>query len=362
MSAELVRRTDMLTTLPVPSLVEEQLDLITPETLHTTCIGPFDAKAALLEIKKHVNEGVLVVDIGGKAMKVAIVRFDREGRPVINGAGNFATVPCENGGANYLTALLNALRIYDCQRVGVSVAGVVKDGELERSPNLQAFDEAVRQVGGVESLVGTRQHSVHNDAATGVMAATVGALARRPDVGNVIYVINGGGLGGAVFKEGNVWAMEPGHIMAMPELNPFDVTRPCGMFNNTYTCLEAVAASGAGIENTWFALTGKRLEGRDIAELMCEGNENARMLYNNSALAMAHVINGIGRAMNLGNQDTTVVLHGGAFMTAGLPERIKQILDKATMESGVDMDVVTARELNLGNACLAGAGIAALIA
>jgi predicted NBD/HSP70 family sugar kinase len=138
-----------------------------------------------------------------------------------------------------------------------------------------------------------------NDAEAGLIAASLEAIKREPQTRNVIYVINGSGLGGAVLKDTTVFTSEPGHIRVEPELNRFSQRKPCGVLGATYTCLEAVAASKAGIEDIWLQRHDEYRSGREIAAMFLSSNQLMLDLYDNSALVTAHVVKGLAKAFQL---------------------------------------------------------------
>lgn len=62
---------------------------------------------------------------------------------------------------------------------------------------------------------------VANDAVAGLMAGALEASRRHPDVRDVIHLINGSGIDGAVLAGRDIYAAEPGHVAVVRRLKPF---------------------------------------------------------------------------------------------------------------------------------------------
>jgi predicted NBD/HSP70 family sugar kinase len=202
-----------------------------------------------------------------------------------------------------------------------------------------------------------------NDAEAGLMAGALEALRRYPDAQDVIYVINGSGLGGAVLTGDTLYAAEPGHVPVTDALNTFGQRKLCclsrgGMGGAVYTCVEAVAASKAGIEDIWRQRTGKALTGQEIAARYVGGDPLAFGLYDDSAHVLAHAVIGMAQAFGLlsvpGHGRLAVVGHGGIFHVPGYGVHLSQILKGAL---GADPQVIFTREFS-ANTCLEGAAVA----
>jgi hypothetical protein len=128
----------------------------------------------------------------------------------------------------------------------------------------------------------------------------------------------------------------------------------------THVCLEAVAASKAGIEDLWFQQRHEELGGREIAAAYLAGDELALRLYEGSALVTAHLVKGVAKVLGLiRDWDQTVVVgHGGTFQVPGYGERVRTILEK-NLSSATRM--LFTKDFS-ANACLDGAAIAAMCA
>jgi len=339
----------------VPSIIPEEVERFTVHALQAEFARSFDPKATLHQLRVGGEKTVVAVDIGGD--KLVAWSYDvhegfllpRTELLVLRG----------DDGAGYLTALEELADRTSCKNfsVGISFAGPTDGTRLLAGPNLQTFI-AVFYNWYCQNFANLFPSVVvANDAEAGIMAGALEAAKRDPELRNVIYVINGSGLGGAVLTGNTIYAAEPGHIQIEAKLNPFGQRKPCGMLGAAYVCIEDVAASKAGVEDIWFQQKGERRSGREIAAKYLNGDHMALQLYDNSALVIAHVIRGVAKAFSFPRnfEGTVVVGHGGIFQVPGYRERVCTILEKDL--SCVPKMMLTKDFSN--NACLDGAAIAA---
>jgi predicted NBD/HSP70 family sugar kinase len=348
---------DRLADRHVPYLIPEQVEGFTFDALRAKRVRSFDSEAALRKLQTDDQKTVVAIDIGGD--KIVASSYDVHGGRLLQ--MNDVLVRRGDGGSGYLGVLEEVadLARRELLSVGISFAGVTDGTKLVAGPNLPALIAELHDLYGGDCANLFPAVAVANDAEAGIMAGALEATKRYPDTRNIIYVINGSGLGGAVLKDNMIFAAEPGHIQAEARLNPFDQGKACGVLGATYVCVEAVAASKAGIEDIWFQQKGERLSGKEIAARYLAGDNIALDLYDNSALITAHVIKGIANAFGLlkSFDGTTVVGHGGIFQVPGYSERVRSILEKDL--SFVPRMLFT-KEFST-NTCLDGAAIAAVI-
>lgn len=356
---ELIRNINILRNVPPPDLIASQLKKFNANTLLARSTGRLEPVHAINILQAEKGHETLVFDIGGTAAKGVVAKVGENGQILIDESKS-VIVENQNGGTNYLDFLRSTAQQFRGLSVAVSSAGVVENNTLVSSPNAQLFVEQLRQAGGFSGVFKQSQVPLMNDAQAGVIAGAVGVAQRSNSAKPVIYIINGGGIGGAsIDRDGNITSMEPGHVEAVDSLNPNGVKTPCKLFpDRNYVCLERIAASGAGIEAQWEALTGEKLSGKQIAEKMYMGDPRAKQLYINSALIVAHIIEGIRSTMDYSIDDVSIVLHGGAFKTEGMVDLIKRILEKHHQVENVDL--IPTSELGFSNACMTGLAIAAL--
>ena len=346
---------ELLADRQVPDLVPEQVERFTVEALRSKPVRSFDPQATLHQLRTGGEKTVVAVDIGGDKL-IALSYNVRDGLLL-----QLAEVLVRrgDGGSAYLDGLEEVAN-FACSKmlpVGISFAGPTDGTKLLAAPNLPVFIAELHTRYGGDFAGLFPAVAVANDAEAGIMAGALEAAKRYPETRNVIYVINGSGLGGAVLTDNMIFAAEPGHIQVEARLNPFGQQKPCGMGGATYVCIEAVAASKAGVEDIWLQHQGKRLSGIEIAARYLTGDHMALELYDISALVTAHAIKGIARAFGLPkNFDRTVVVgHGGIFEVPGYRERVCSILKKDL--SSVPRMLFTTDFST--NTCLDGAAIAA---
>jgi len=310
----------------------------------------------LRRMRADGSNTVLAVDMGGD--KLVWSRFNiRPGS--VKQAGN-AFVMRAYDGSGYLDLLEDVAVVArkESLTVGISLAGPTEGTRLVASPNLGTFTEELYDRYGGDFTNLFQRVKLANDAEAGIMAASLEAVRRHPDTRDVIYVINGSGVGGAVLRDGTIYATEPGHVELHSLLNRFNQTKICGLFGAEYVCVDHVAASRAGIEDIWYQQTGKQLTGIELSQLYRQHNLLAIELYDGSAVVMAHVIAGIVRAFALPRDFSrvAVVCHGGIFGVEGYGDRLLGVL--AALNGRAPKLLLTSEFSQ--NACLDGAAIAAI--
>jgi predicted NBD/HSP70 family sugar kinase len=342
--------------LPSSSLLPEQIQRFTIESLRAKRIRDFDARATLGDLQGSDGERIIAADIGGDKLTACyfVVRdgsIHREGE----------LVACQgDGGRGYLPELVALAERASREGlpVGISFAGPVDGTRLLAAPNLPDFaaEFADGYAGDFARLFPAVQ--VTNDAVAGLMASALEAARRYPDARDVLYLINGSGLGGAVLTGNVIYAAEPGHVEVAHQLNTFGQRKACGLGGARYACVEVAAASKAGVEDIWQQRTLRRLSGREISARYQAGDPLAGDLYGSSALITAHVIAGMAAAFGLGAdpERLAVVCHGGIFYVPGYGDGISGILIRAL--GGTPRFLFT-RDFS-PNTCLAGAAVAAV--
>jgi len=196
-----------------------------------------------------------------------------------------------------------------------------------------------------------------NDAVAGTKATSVYIAKVNPDIRKIVYAIVGGGVGGTELEENMINPAEPGHVKVIDTLNPFNQTVLCKV--RRHVCLESVSG-GSAINQLWetqypFA----KLSGPEIAERMRHGHTYAKALYENSSLAIAHMIIGMGNLFNAFDkpEETAIALHGGVFNFQEYGERVKSIV-RTNTKNGTPY-ILRTKDFS-PNACLEGAAIAAV--
>ena len=301
---------------------------------------------------------VLAVDIGGD--KLIASRYEVQGDRLCR-TGKQHITEGEGDGVGYLNALekLAEEAQADDIPIGVSYAGPVQGSRVVAGVNVSAFvsdfraryDCDFRRIGGGMTLV--------NDAEAGLFAAAVEAARSFPEAKNIIYTINGSGIGCAVLARNEIATTEAGHLPVVYEpLNELKQRAQCGLLGATHVCLERIGASKAGIETLWARETKTRLSGRQIADKYLKGDALALQLYAVSALTMAHIVKGVATALDLISDwgSTVVVGHGGTFHVPEYGDLMRSILMN---DLDCEIQLLLTKDFS-ANACLDGAAIAGI--
>jgi predicted NBD/HSP70 family sugar kinase len=342
---------------PVRSLLPEQLSRFTAEALQAKPVRDFDPRAALTALRAADKKAVIAVDIGGDKLAASFVTMADGAvvrtREVLSRQGY--------DGAGYLSALLGVRETArrEMVPVGVSFAGPTEGTRLIAGPNLPVFIREFQDGFNSDFANLFPAVEVANDAEAGMLAGALEAVRRYPDTRDVIYIINGSGLGGSVLTGQTIYAAEPGHIEVIGELNAFGQRKACGLGGAEHVCIEAVAASKAGVEDIWAQRTADRLSGQEIAARYLTGDSLAIDLYDNSAHITAHAIRGMAAAFRLLRDpgQLVVVGHGGIFHVPGYGERVRAILDE---DRGYPVPLLFTKDFS-ANTCLEGAAIAVAV-
>lgn len=353
---EYERNLNILTEQPIPEMSAVQLEHFTRETLLARPSGQIDILKAVAILLKSEGEKFLTFDAGGTSIKIGVTRILKNGQIVVTDEQEIKNI---NHGANYLAEILKVRDKFPELPIAISSGGLIEDNALISWPNGSEFINQLQTAGSLEAIFGYAV-SLLNDAHADAIAGAVGVAKRDGFIRPTLSYIKSGGIGGAAVDcWGNITCMEPGHSeLVDPALNPNGVTTPCDFLSGWhFVCLERVAASEAGIAAQWQSLRHEKLTGEQIAEKMYAGDQLALQLYATSSLISAHAIAGMRRVMDFPQKDVAVVLHGGAFKTNGMVDRIRQILVK----NGENIELIPMAELGFSNGCMAGLAISALM-
>jgi predicted NBD/HSP70 family sugar kinase len=339
---------------PIPELLPQQVRRFTAGTLRARPVRRFDTEQAAGSLRASDGKPVLAVDIGGD--KIAASCFT-----VRDGAvqrGDDVLTRHGDDGAGYLAALteLSGFARRLKVPVGISFAGPTNGTRLLAAPNLPLFIAEFRDRYDGDFANLFHEVELANDAEAGIMAAALEAARRYPGARDLIYIINGSGLGGSVLTGNMIYAAEPGHIEVADRLNAYGQRKSCGLAGAGYVCVEVVAASKAGVEDIWFQRSGEHLSGQEISARYLAGDRVALGIYDNSALVTAHVIKGMAVAFGLLGAPRQLVVagHGGIFQVPGYGERLRTILGRDLRH---EPQMLFTKDFS-ANTCLEGAAIA----
>lgn len=244
-------RIDLLTIRPIPELLSEQVHKFTSESLRAKVTGSLNPSLALDVLKKKEGWKVIAVDLGGDKL-IAVTLQVRDGL-LVRDPENMASAQSSNE-AEYLPILENIAKKASSEglSVGISVAGPVDGTKSLASPNLIEFSKAFKEKYNSDfAKLFPTLGTVANDMVACIVAGAVEAKKQFSQAGKVLLIGNGSGFGGAILKDGQIIAIEPGHVELISSLNPYGQDKLCGLFGAQFVCTEGVAASKAGVESLW---------------------------------------------------------------------------------------------------------------
>lgn len=351
-----------ITARPVPKLEQTQLEKFTSQSIHAEEVMSLNTHQALSLLASKEGTQVIGADFGGDKGVTQLYTV-KNGKLVTD--NSYRNYTQGMGGAGYLT-LLEEANQYAATRgigIGISWGGPLSGTQPEYHEKFQVFHKelaAKYPAGGLSEAVPAMQSCV-NDGVAGLISGAIKAV-EMFDADNVLFPINGGGLGMSALVRDTAFSTEAGHVEAIGALNTYDQTKPCGVFGATYVCIETMGANKAGIEAQWEARTGNYMRARDIETEYKQGDVFAGDLYAHSAWVVAHMIAGTARALDIDliNAKTAVVGHGGGFKFPHYGERVTQILES---ELGGNVNFIATHEYgdSKTNACLDGAALGALL-
>ena len=217
------------------------------------------------------------VDLGGTNLRAAAFTTDGQILEKISGSTNFAAG--RDAVLTDIVASINDLRsrhrALALAGVGVGVPGFIRmrEGIIAGSHNLLGFDGFPLR----DDLSRRLETPVilENDANSAALGEKWMGAGR--DVDDLVLLTLGTGIGGGIISRGRVlhgfvgMAAELGHITVDPEGNP------CGCGNRG--CLEKHASATAIESMANLLALGKNLSSREVYEMACAGNENARRVF-----------------------------------------------------------------------------------
>jgi predicted NBD/HSP70 family sugar kinase len=352
------QKTTKLIDMPVPGLLNAQLDKFSFESVRSKESFRFDPNKAKQLVSQHENESVIGIDLGGDKAVSYLYKI-KQGRLEID--ESFSEYAEGDDGEGFLASFEKVAEFANKNNLAVGIsygAPVSGTKPIKNWPKFRIFlEELTQKYKGDFANIFLDRLTVLNDAPAGLIS---GALESKQRFGadNILYVINGSGMNAAGLKNGSVIAMEAGHVEAAAELNKYGQAAPCNVNGAAYTCLQSLGANKYGVESIWQFKNGEDLSAKAIEDRYKAGDEFARDLYDYSALVVAHMVVGVAKAtdINLASPETAVIAHGGAFRFPNYIERVKQIIDKH-LES--DLNIVRTEDYTK-NACAEGAAVAVL--
>lgn len=337
----------------LPAHVPEQIALYQGDHLLTHPAFPFDPHQAARAMQDR--QEVIAVDIGGDKMRRATFTIER---------GVLAPGPEEvlqaRGGAGYLAFLERVATEAAVTGipVGISSATRLEGSVISRTVNLPVFfDEFSHAYGADYARLFSGPSFVANDTVAGICGASTLLALQGNAFRDIAFFICGSGLGASVISNGMAIHVEAAHVPLVDHLNPLGQVWQCHVEGKDYVCLERVTAARSGIEDLYFRHTGHALDGVALGAMVERGDPLATLLYQTSALALAHATAGvIERYAFAEAPHSAVVYHGGNFE---LPAYRRAIVRSLAKIPSPQPQVIFGRDLS-PNACLEGAAVLAV--
>jgi predicted NBD/HSP70 family sugar kinase len=315
---------------PIPAWNQELVSKITsPRDIHASGVGEFNAVASLSSFKEKSGQRGIALECGGNSIRGSEFIVDDNGDIQTN--QSFVRKHVSKDSEGYLE-LLEEFAKYASEKnlpVGIAFGGPI-DGTVPLvHPKFVYLRRELGEKydGDLANLFNKTSLSVLNDCPAGLISGACQVAIRSNSNQTVIYLINGGGLNTGVYKNGQLYTNETGHLAAPASLNPFNLDRPCGVFGD-YTCLENIGSNKRGIEVIWQEQTGKSFDGKQIEDEFKSGSDLARKIFLLSAEIQAAAVVSAAKALDIDLDDpgVAIVFHGGANKTPGLKERTAQIV------------------------------------
>ncbi len=350
--------------LDVPSLNSDQLAQFKYNNLHISDGGLFNLQRALDGLRHKVGHYVIGIDIGGDKAATQLFKVSHQG---LIADESFSDFRQNESGQGYIESLERTAAFAKENNipVGLSIGIPMQGSKTADKTKLPALQRALRKYSNDFSILIPHLTACLNDGPAGLMSGAIHThLLGSTEINQIIYIVNGGGIGAAVLKDGKIFAVEAGHtIPVIDELNKYHDQRECGIFGATHLCFELAASNKQGIEAIWERKTGTRLSAIAIEKRFTQAEEYGDLaleLYDYSALMIAHLIKGLGTVFDMTVSDPAFAFigHGGAFKFPDYGSRISQILTKDMLGKNVSMLLTNSYS---ENACLDGAALSAII-
>lgn len=337
----------------LPIHVPEQIAQYRTDHLLTHDVCRFDPQRAAGRLRGARD--VLAIDLGGD--KVRKARYSVRNGELVYGPEQALQ---SRGGAGYLSFLEQAAADATATdlRVGISSATKLDGSVISRTVNLPVFfDEFRRRYGADYENLFPGRCVVANDTISGICGASALLALRGKSYQDVAFFICGSGLGASVIHDGVAIHVEAAHVPLSTSLNPLGQTTHCSVEGKDYVCLERVTAARAGIEDLYRQRTGEAKDGVALGRMYEAGDSLATLLYETSALALAHAVAGVMNRYDFaGSGESVVVFHGGNFEIGKYRDAVRRNLAALPLPHA---EVVFARDLS-ANVCLDGAAILAI--
>lgn len=328
------------------------------DSIDAQTIGEFSPSALESTLKERVGDKILGIDSGGGSIRGGVYIVGQDGN--LNLTEDYSRSTQAENGEGFLSQLeeFSQYAKENNLPVGMSYGGPL-DGTTPRyHPKIpKLMDELAQKYANDFSNIFTTPFKLNNDGPAGLISS-VDMVYRQGIVNPVVfYLINGGGLGLAVYKEGVLYSTESGHVESVPELNQGNADRPCGIYGD-YVCLENTISNKQGLERQWEKKTGVFLNGKQIENKYRDRDQFAEQLFEQVAIGQAAMVKGVAKVfdVDIESPNFAIVTHGGMQRTPNLRTRMAQIL---WQEKHPTRQIYFTEEFDQ-NACMRGAALSAV--
>lgn len=350
--------------LDIPELTYPQIDLFARGLIHEQPVMTFDQNWANEVLERSSNQEIIGIDIGGDKYFEDYYIVQNQTLKSQNKVKKIRAT----SGEGYLSQIQSTSELAAKSgtpvglSIGLKMTGTRPDNvEKDKLINLRK-DLEDNYSNDFARVLPPKYACLHDGSAGVICGALSSQRIFKNKIDNVIFMINGGGISGAVFTKNTIFTSEAGHVPLTQELRRYKDNRPCGVFSHRFQCIENAGGNKRGIEYFWLQETGQKKSAIEIEKEYTENQSNATLalnLYDYSAVIMAHLALGLAQTfeINITSKNTAIIGHGGAFKFPDYGARIKQII-----ESGLGEKVQLASTLEFSNnACAEGAAIAAIM-
>ncbi len=337
----------------LPDHVPEQIALYQGDHLLTHPAFPFDPSQVARAMAER--QRVVAVDIGGDKIRRATYSVERG--VLTKGPEDVLQA---RGGEGYL-AFLERLAAEAAESgipVGISSATRLEGTVISRTVNLPVFFQEFSHAYGADyARLFPGRSFVANDTVAGICGASTLLALKENAFRDIAFFICGSGLGASVISNGIAIHVEAAHVPLADALNPLGQVWHCNVEGKDYVCLERVTAARAGIEDLYQRRTGVAADGVVLGAMYERGDPLPTLLYETSALALAHATAGVIERYGFeAAPHGAVVYHGGNFELTAYRRAIAARLARIP---GPQPQVIFSRDLS-PNVCLDGAAVLAV--
>lgn len=317
---------------------------------------------SILGAGNGMNEAELVAvfDVGGSAVKAGVVDSTSGEFAFYTDELQIGSSTAEKFVGELPAAVNNLISDANCggvAAVGISVAGMCRDGRLIEAPNLRWYDYPL--VEAAENALGNAglkmPVSMQNDADCFTLGECLYGVARGKE--SVLGITMGTGIGGGFVKDGGIfrggmgYSIEPGHVKVNYDLD----TLPCSC--GARYCLEA-GAGARGIVHLYRVYEGDAPDDISVEDIFARAEAGDEIAVKTFRRVGSRMGIGLAGLCNLLNPEAVVIGGGVSKARKFIEPSLMATLESETLVSIRGNAVLLWSEL-LSKANLLGAASAA---